>query len=1596
MLRNPTLRWLLGALALGANLGLHAQMAQDPLLSRTAAVEPNIVFIFDDSASMISTAIYQYSATGSGGTQQGYQGSHGPNNDADCLSITSSNCVWIQSPPPAPYGRSPDVNLIYYDPRVTYKRRVNADGSLQAAGSTTGITSFDVYFYKPPVVNFYAVSTVGVTNPGFGYSTTPTATFSTAPSGGTQATATVQTTVNYRVNGVVVNNPGYGYGSTVGVQFNNPPAGGTAATGTVTTQDVNSVNGFTISSRGYGFPSSGVTAVFNSPGPNGVQATVTNVTTVATNQLSNTVNISNTGGSCFGTITATVPAPQTSGGVQATLTATRNSSNKLGSVTVTNPGSGYTSAPTITFSGCSTSPVATTSLVGTYMLNNLTLGNHGAGYTGIPTITFSAGTAAVVTPTVTASKSITGVTITNPGSGYTSPPVMTLSSAGGGTGFAATVTEPPTNVITGITVTNPGSGYKTQPTLTLGNTGGGSGATFSYTYTTTQTGGVNDTWDGTLNPNGLKTNYGPVSTGDYFSPYKPDAGSPLAAGADANVTYPTTASIFTAAQKYPKFAGRTDCVAQNAYCTGVEELQNYANWKLYHSNRVELAKTGIGLAFQPLNPTFRLGWGTLGGISGQGSTSSQCGSSGTGALTKGVRLYNSTTQQDFLTWLYSINTVSGPQVNVLCTPSRYALDNVGRYYTRADNGGPWAPSPTGNGSIIVSGVDSTHASCRRAYSMLMTDGYYNDSSYSLTGSTSTAPGNWSFPSGTDFDSTSKLVTSSPQTYQYTPVGPYSDNRVSGTKASNSLADVAMKYWVTDLRPDLGNNVKAVSSDPAYWQHMTFYAVGLGLIGTIDATDPNVLQSLSGTSARTLDWPTAPQAGDDTRTIDDMWHATVNSRGKLLNAKTASALNSAIQQMMSDISAKEGTQAGVAVSAPSLTKDTRKYTPTYTPITWTGNVTAYNLDQTNGNQTTVAWQVEKPTTDPTTNTTTYSSSIPSAASRNIYVGNGTTGGNRAVAFTYSAMGALRNQMGSATVVTQALVDYLRGDPTNEDTDTSGTAPTGIYRPRQTRLGDIVNSTPVFVKNSVDLNYDKLPSSVAGQSTYRAFVNTKNTRTEGVLFVGANDGMLHGFRDGTYDSSGNTITTGGAEVFAYVPNAILPTLVNLSNKAYTHQYYVDGPNTETDAYIGGSWTNIVLGSTGGGAGAPSSSGVSPQSAVFAIDTTSLNTSVTGMDNTSVLWEVGSQLNPFAELGYVLTDIQAGVTPGGQWVAIFGNGYESKSCQASLFVVNMANGALLKELKTGVGSCTTGSKNGLGGVRLVRNSNQQVIGAYAGDLLGNMWKFNLNSSATSGWGVDLAGAPLFKAGATQPITAQPVIIPLPLSGAANPSTGYMVVFGTGKFYEVADITSTTQQTLYGIWDTAAFGATSVTGVALTDTTKLVQQTIGSDQTGANGNTYAAISTNSVDYTGSTPKRGWYMNLPKTGQRNVYPLDLLATRYALADTISPSNVSLDPCSNTTGGTGFQYIFDALTGAGPTEAILDTNGDGSIGTGDLVVSGVAGAADGRNVSIVITSNAQASKYANVSAQSGSTLVQISCRLLGTCLTTTTGIKHQVRQLFLR
>jgi hypothetical protein len=213
-------------------------------------------------------------------------------------------------------------------------------------------------------------------------------------------------------------------------------------------------------------------------------------------------------------------------------------------------------------------------------------------------------------------------------------------------------------------------------------------------------------------------------------------------------------------------------------------------------------------------------------------------------------------------------------------------------------------------------------------------------------------------------------------------------------------------------------------------------------------------------------------------------------------------------------------------------------------------------------------------------------------------------------------------------------------------------------------------------------------------------------------------------------------------------------------------------------------------------------------------------------------------------------------------------------------------------------------LGGVALVRNGKQQIIGAYAGDLQGNMWKFNLNDAANSKWGVDFGGDPLFSAGPTKPITAPPTIIDLAdpnvwADGADTaPTVGYMVVFGTGKLFEANDVNTTDQQSVYGVWDDQLIGATGnsnavSTGAARVAASKLASRNIG--------------STAKLVITDAT-KRGWYANYTQTGERQIYSLPLYDQKHnVMAMAVSPVGVATDACTSGTGGSSTPHPLDAL-----------------------------------------------------------------------------------------
>lgn len=1062
-----------------------------------------------------------------------------------------------------------------------------------------------------------------------------------------------------------------------------------------------------------------------------------------------------------------------------------------------------------------------------------------------------------------------------------------------------------------------------------------------YVYFYKNGSNANVVWPGT---NPATTTYPSVTLStSYFSgsTYIP-AASLLISGATTGLAYPT--AIATGTGAFPRFVNRTDCnggAVTGGSCSLTEERQNYANYLRYHNNRLDLAKTGLGYAFQDLSATLRLGWGLINTLDG-------------GTLDSGVSLYDAARKAAFYTWLYArTGTVPG-------TPSRLALKTVGNYFSRADNSGPWANTPvttsTGSTTLGTSGTDTTairaaHYSCRRNYAMLVTDGYYNDSTASVgvgnVDSTSISAITGTTASGT---------ATTPFTYNGT-TKPYPGG------GTDTMADVAMKYWITDLRSDLTNNVKVipdsvvggvtVKGNESFWQNMGFYGVALGLNGT--ANLPQTASTLADLTSGAKSWSTA--VGNQEEAVDDMWHATINARGRLLSAKNADELSDAVEGMLAEINKVSSSQSGVAASTASLISGTRKYTPKYTTGSWIGNVIATNLDPGSAVDISTAWQVVG--TDPVTGIT-YNG-IPAFGSRSIYAWNGSTFGS----FDSSNSYITSNIVGGSST---NLINYLRGDQSNEDTASA----TKLYRAREALLGDIVNSTPTFIQGALDMSYDKLPAGTYGQSTYRAFVTAKAARTEGVLFAGANDGMLHGFRNST-----------GAEVFAFVPRAVMPNMHLLAGRSYNHTYYVDGTTVEADACLtGGSacttWTNLLLGSLGAGG-----------KSVFALDVTT----PMSMTAASIKWEITTATTGYANLGNILSDIQTGVTTGGQWVAVFGNGYYGTDGVAHLYVADLTTGALLKDITTGVGI-----NNGLSGPTLVRDANQRIIGAYAGDLKGNMWKFDLSGASAANWGLGLSGSPLYAATSTKPITAPPAIV-------THPSGGRVVAFGTGKFFDTTDTAAGNAQALYGVWDSVAFGypiPSTPAGVTQTGVTNLVQQTVSAATTGTFVKTNSDLSTTTTSFTGYvqskntidwTTKRGWYLNLTNTGERMVYPMANLIGRLFAAFTLAPTSSVLDPCTQAQSAKAWGYVMDMLTGSRPDDSIyagcpncnvigpVDTSGPPTIITGQK-------SADGKTQSFFPLTPTGTAPLPPITSKCGSQTFA--------CPATTSVVKRTWRQLFLR
>ena len=1006
--------------------------------------------------------------------------------------------------------------------------------------------------------------------------------------------------------------------------------------------------------------------------------------------------------------------------------------------------------------------------------------------------------------------------------------------------------------------------------------------------------------------------------------------------------------LINSTTSFTKYPLRTDCTSLLDACSQTEERQNFANWFTYYRNKWLIAKAAIASTFDKIPAATRLGYGiisrpvTMSVVNGIIASNTIDGER-TGTLVRGVRPFSGSDKTNFSNWLLQlpVYTRSG-------TPLRRAMVDVGNYYMRNDNAGPWAENPGGSST-------APHVICRRALHMMITDGAWTSDSPNLS---KREPG----------DASKATYSLQTQNIDGSYPAPFKDSY------SDTLADVAMYYWKTNLRSDIaGNNSipanaqEAALGRAATWPHMVNFTIGFGVSGTLRNPD-DAAALIKGAKV----WP-QPQLNNsnDPAKVDDLWHAAWNSGGLSFSASDPAQLQGALQSVINSM--RQVTSSDSPLVMPSrFVTSTFTYVPSYQTQSWIGDVQAYAFDTLTGDRrknpdgsyADAVWSAQ----------TMLGAAYTDPSNRPIFTLAST--GNTAIDFTYDAL-STRNMLSILNAPAgqeQDLINYLRGDPSLEGTR---------YRNRYNALlGDIVNSGPLLVFDGEDNAYDFLPDAPAGanlagaNSRYKQFLLDKKKRGA-QLFVGANDGMLHAFNAKT-----------GRETFAFVPKAVLGSIKALTNPNYLHQYFVDGPLVEADIYDSNlpGWRNLVIGT--GGAGARN---------IFAI-----NVPVSGNGNTEtvvapgasdILWEVSNTDVGFGDLGKVLQKPAAGLMRDGNWAVVVGNGYVDANGVAKLFVINALTGALIKSIAIPTTGVYAGA-NGLGGVRLVLDMQRRVTAAYAGDLQGNMWKFDFSSNSAASWALAFAGQPLYRAldstNKAQPITATPAYLSHPLGGL-------MVLFGTGKLFAEGDQENKDAQGLYGIWDKVSLGAntsntsdavpaTSSGSAAGSATSVIVQQTVSQVASTA----YYQASQNVVDY---ASKRGWFVNLPSApvGLRLVYPPQIAIGRVFM-QTLSPKPATTDPCRPSQ-GQSLNFVLNPFTGtvtrATPT---FDINSDGKYDTADTQYQGNA-----VNVVAKISGDTGAALFAK---KMGATSVSIGAVTYSTGQTTVANaaqsIKRSWRQIVTR
>lgn len=674
-----------------------------------------------------------------------------------------------------------------------------------------------------------------------------------------------------------------------------------------------------------------------------------------------------------------------------------------------------------------------------------------------------------------------------------------------------------------------------------------------------------------------------------------------------------------------------------------------------------------------------------------------------------------------------------------------------------------------------------------------------------------------------------------------------------------LVDVAAALYDMDLRPDLVDQ-----DNQSVKNNIVTYTIGFGLTGT--------------------------GAGTPTPLLTD---AAAQGGGLFFNALNTADLQNAFNQIAGDIQSRSASAGSLAFTSGSISSGLGAFISTYVSAEWTGDLQRIAIG-TDGSVGGVIWNA---------------ASLLNAANitnRFIFTYNDQT----LQPVPFRNLGDLslkqRNDLnlgpaGSNDNKGQERINYFRGDRSNEGT---------VFRKRNSILYDIVDASPVFV-GAPESDWPDTAPFPSGSNKYSSY-KASNLNRVPYVYVGTNGGMLHGFN-----------ANSGAIGMSYVPNVLFSTSLDkglhyVTWPGYSHRFYVDLAPQAQDAYVkvtpGGSaaWRTVLIGGLGGGG-----------RGYFLLNVGDPSQFSDSFLGNLFMWEFTSAHDP--DLGYTYSKPVIGMMNNGRWAAIFGNGYNNTaSGRAKLFVVFL-DGGLDGTWTEGIDyikiDTRTGNVNNLNGLSTPAvvdlDGNRTVDRVYAGDLLGNMWAFDLSSANTSNWrvayGSNTRPRPLFRRN-NQPITGAPIVVKNPeVSNQTANAPNLIVLFGTGQYLTAADPATTTQQAFYGVWDS---------GQGDLRRNDLLRQPFV-----VNSGTTRVMNDLSVDYGGTTGNQqfGWYINLD-SGER-VITTPVVKSNIVFFTTLIPD--ASTPCSF--GGTGFLMAVKVENGGEPDFVVLDINNDKVLNDQDKV-----------------------------------------------------------------